>query len=194
LDLIVLATRNEGKVRELTTLLHEFAARIDSLSAHPHVVFPPETGSTYRENALAKARAAYAALGVPAIGDDSGLEVDALGGAPGIRSARFDGEHASDAANNGRLLRELAGIPAEKRTARFRCALALVRGPGDVIFGEGVCEGRLLDVPRGGGGFGYDPLFVPDGEALTFAELTDDRKNVLSHRARAAAVLQEALG
>ena len=189
MDLIVLATGNEGKTRELTTLLHGLAARIDSLRAHPHVALPPETGSTYRENALAKARAVYAALGVPAIGDDSGLEVDALGGAPGIRSARFAGAHASDAANIERLLRELEGVPLEKRTARFRCALALVRGPDDIIFGEGACEGTLLEAPRGDGGFGYDPLFVPAGETLTFAELADVRKNVLSHRARAAAAL-----
>ena len=193
MDLIVLATRNEGKARELTTLLHGLADRIDSLRAHPHVALPPETGSTYRENALAKALAVYDALHVPAIGDDSGLEVDALDGAPGIRSARFAGEHASDAANIERLLRDLKGVPPEKRTARFRCVLALVRGPDDIIFGEGVCEGKLLEAPRGGRGFGYDPLFVPIGETLTFAELTDDRKNVLSHRSRAAAAIKKAL-
>jgi XTP/dITP diphosphohydrolase len=193
LDLIVLATRNEGKVREFLTLLQGRAARVESLRAHPDVTLPPETGSTYRENAIAKARAVYAALGAPALGDDSGLEVDALGRAPGIRSARYAGPDANDRANNERLLRELRDVPPELRTARFWCALALVRDPGDVVLSEGVCEGRILDAPRGEGGFGYDPLFVPDGETLSFAELPWERKNAISHRARAVAALREAM-
>jgi len=193
LDLIVLATRNAGKARELSILLHGLSERMDSLGAHPTVILPPETGSTYRENAIAKARAVYAALSVSALGDDSGLEVDALGGEPGLHSARFAGPGASDRANNERLLLELHGVPPERRKARFRCALALVRGPGDVVVAEGVCEGRILEAPRGGGGFGYDPLFLPDGEALTFAELADEQKNAISHRARAAAALVMAL-
>jgi XTP/dITP diphosphohydrolase len=193
LDLIVLATRNEGKARELRTLLHGLSARVESLRAHPGVTLPPEAGSTYRENAVIKARAAQAALGVPALGDDSGLEVDALGGAPGVLSARYAGPGATDRANNERLLRELRGVPPEGRTARFRCVLALARGPEDVVVAEGVCAGRILEAPRGGGGFGYDPLFLPDGEALTFAELAEERKNTISHRARAAAALREAI-
>jgi len=193
LDLIVLATRNEGKVREFLTLLEGRAARVESLRAHADVVLPPETGSTYRENAIAKARAVHAALGAPALGDDSGLEVDALGGAPGLHSARYAGPNASDAANKERLLQALQGIAPERRTARFWCALALVRGPDDVVLSEGVCEGRILDAPRGEGGFGYDPLFVPDGETLTFAELPWERKNAISHRARAVAALREAM-
>ena len=193
MDLIVLATRNEGKVREFLTLLEGRAARVESLRAHPDVVLPPETGSTYRENAIAKARAVYGALGAPALGDDSGLEVDALGGAPGLRSARYAGQGASDAANIDRLLCELAEVPPERRIARFWCALALARGADDIVLSEGVCEGRILDAPRGEGGFGYDPLFLPDGETLTFAELPWERKNAISHRARAVAALREAM-
>ncbi len=193
MDLIVLATRNEGKARELALLLEGLARRFESLGAHPRVALPPETGSTYRENALRKARAVQEALRVPALGDDSGLEVDALAGAPGIRSARYAGEDATDGANNEKLLRELALVPADLRTARFRCALALVRGPGDEIVVEGMCEGHILDGPRGTGGFGYDPLFFPEGESRSFAELPDDRKNAISHRALAAQALRRAL-
>ena len=193
MDLIVLATRNEGKARELTILLRGLARRVESLRAHPGVVLPPETGSTYRENAIVKARAVYDALGAPALGDDSGLEVDALGGAPRLHSARFAGENASDRANVERLLRELKGVPSARRTARFRCVLALARGPEDLLVAEGACEGWILEAPRGQGGFGYDPVFVPAGESLTFAELTDARKNALSHRARTVAALKEAL-
>jgi XTP/dITP diphosphohydrolase len=193
LDLIVLATRNAGKARELTILLHGLSERIESLAAHPDVTLPPETGATYLENAIAKARAAHAALGLPALGDDSGLEVDALAGAPGLHSARFAGPDANDRANNERLLRDLTGVPSERRTARFRCVLALVRGPGDVVVAEGVCEGSILEGPRGAKGFGYDPLFLPAGEAQTFAELADERKNSISHRARAAIALLSSL-
>jgi len=193
LDLIVLATGNEGKARELTVLLHGIAARVESLRAYPGISLPPETGSNYLENALSKARAVYRALGVPSIGDDSGLEVDALAGAPGLHSARYAGEDASDRGNIERLLGELAGVPPERRTARFRCVLALVRGREDEISAEGVCEGRILDAPRGAGGFGYDPVFIPEGHLMTLAELPAAEKNALSHRARAAASLRRAL-
>jgi len=193
LDLIVLATGNEGKARELTVLLHGIAARVESLRAYPGISLPPETGSNYLENALSKARAVYRALGVPSIGDDSGLEVDALAGAPGLHSARYAGEDASDRGNIERLLGELAGVPPERRTARFRCVLALVRRREDEISAEGVCEGRILDTPRGAGGFGYDPVFVPEGHLMTLAELPAAEKNALSHRARAAASLRRAL-
>jgi XTP/dITP diphosphohydrolase len=157
------------------------------------VTLPPEHGASYREIALAKAMAVYEAVGIPALGDDSGLEVDALGGEPGIRSARFAGENATDEENNALLLRRLAGVPPERRTARFRCALALVRAADDVVEVEGVCEGIILEAPRGSLGFGYDPLFEPVGETRTFAELAASRKDSLSHRGRAAAVLSRVL-
>jgi len=194
LDLIVLATRNAGKARELTTLLHGLVERVESLAAHPRVILPHETGSTYRENAIAKARAVHLALGAPALGDDSGLEVEALGGEPGLRSARFAGPGATDSTNNELLLLKLSGVPPERRGARFRCVIALALGPEDLVVAEGECPGRILETPRGEGGFGYDPLFLPNGEALTFAELTDERKNAISHRARAVLKLREVYG
>ncbi len=193
MDLIVLATHNEGKARELRSLLRGVAGRVESLRAHPAVLLPPETGATYRENAIAKARAVFTALGVAALGDDSGLEVDALGGEPGLHSARYAGPAATDHANNERLIREIRAVPRDRRTARFRCVLALVHGPGDAVVAEGICEGRILDEPRGEGGFGYDPYFLANGQEATFAELSDDRKNTISHRARAALALREAL-
>ena len=193
MDLVVLATRNEGKARELSRLLEGAVKRVQTLRDHPDVALPPETGSSYRENALAKARAVNEALGLPALGDDSGLEVDALDRGPGLYSARFAGEAATDAANNALLLQSLAGVPPDGRTARYHCALVLVRGQDDVLEVEGICEGRILDAPRGAGGFGYDPLFLPEGETLTFGELPSPRKDSISHRGRAAALLGRAI-
>jgi XTP/dITP diphosphohydrolase len=193
LDRVVLATRNEGKAVELERQLRGIARTIESLRAYPDVTLPPEGDRSYAENALAKARAAAAALGIPAIGDDSGLEVDALAGAPGIRSARYAGEDADDARNNALLLRNLEGIPPERRTARFRCALALA-GAGAEVVVDGTCAGRILEAERGGRGFGYDPLFVPDGEARSFGELSHAEKDRVSHRARAAAALIQEAG
>jgi XTP/dITP diphosphohydrolase len=192
-ELIVLATGNAGKVVELTRLLAGVAGRFESLRDHPTLVLPEEGESSYRENALGKARAVNDALGLPALGDDSGLEVDALDGAPGIRSARYAGALAGDRLNNDRLLEALRGASSERRTARFRCVLALVRGPGDERIVEGVCEGRIVAGPRGDGGFGYDPLFEPAGASLTFAEMSGPTKDALSHRALAAAALRAAL-
>jgi len=191
---LILATRNRGKARELGGLLATLARRLESLEAHPGVLLPAEGDRSYAENALAKARAVHAALGAPAIGDDSGLEVDALGGGPGIRSARYAGAEATDASNNRLLLERLRGVPAAERNARFRCVLALVRGEGDELVVSGTCEGSILERPRGSKGFGYDPLFLPRGEAHTFAELPPETKERISHRARAAAALREALG
>ena len=193
LDRIVLATTNEGKARELGRLLGGTVRVVETLREHPGVVLPPEEGGDYRANALAKARAVWSALGVPAVGDDSGLEVDALGGAPGLRSARYAGESATDAENNARLLQALAGRLAAERAARFRCALVLVRGEDEALEAEGACEGSILTAPRGDNGFGYDPIFLPDGETMTFAELPASRKDSISHRARAAAVLARAI-
>jgi len=192
----VLASKNDGKARELGALLDGVARRFESLAAHPGVELPPEAPTSYRDNALAKARAVQAALGAPALGDDSGLEVDALGGAPGVISARYAGEGAGDAANNEKLLAALRGLPPGRRTARFRCVLALVRAPGDEVVVEATCEGRILDAPRGAGGFGYDPLFRPEADnavGRSFAEYAPAEKNAVSHRGRAAQRLREAL-
>ena len=144
----------------------------------------PETGSTFEENAVIKAEAWFKKTGIITIADDSGLEVDALGGAPGVRSARYAGETADDAQNNKKLLNKLKDTPLEKRIARFRCVMALAMFDGTKTF-DGVVEGRLALEPAGTSGFGYDPLFIPDGYDKTFAELGADVKNSLSHRARA---------
>jgi len=190
----VIATRNAGKAAELERLLRGIAGRIESLVSRDAVALPPEGDRSYAENALGKARAAQEALGLPAIGDDSGLEVDALDGAPGIRSARFAGEMAGDAENNALLLGRLRGVAPGGRTARFRCALALIGAGGDPVVVEGVCEGTILETARGNGGFGYDPLFLPAGESRSFADLSEGEKDRISHRGRAAAALRNALG
>ena len=174
-------------------MLSGVVGRVESLADHPGVLLPPEGERSYRENAEEKARAVWRALGVPAIGDDSGLEVDALAGAPGVTSARFAGPDADDAANNARLLAELRGLHAERRGARFRCVLALVDGEGSPLVVEGTCPGKILESPRGSQGFGYDPLFLPEGESLTFAELPREAKNRGSHRGRAVSALRAAL-
>lgn len=193
MDLVVLATKNRGKAREIQAMLEGVVARVESLADHPHVELPPEGAVSYRENALEKARTVWRALGIPALGDDSGLEVDALDGAPGVTSARFAGPDAGDAANNARMLAELRGLPPARRTARFRCVLALVEGEGLEAVVEGVCSGTILDAPRGSEGFGYDPLFLPEGESRTFAELPHDVKNRISHRGRAVRALRAVL-
>jgi len=179
---LVLATRNAHKVRELAALLapHE----IDPLPGD--VGLPPETGETFAENALVKARTAAAATGRPAIADDSGIAADALGGAPGVRSARFAGEHATDQENLDKLVRE---APAGSRLA-YVCALAYVAPDGTEHLVEGRCEGTLAHDPRGTGGFGYDPAFVPDEHPdRTMAELAQAEKDAVSHRGRAARAL-----
>jgi XTP/dITP diphosphohydrolase len=193
MDLIVLATRNAGKSRELIPLLAGLARRFATLREYPDVTLPEETGTTYAENALIKARAANKALSLPALGDDSGLEVDALSGLPGIRSARYAGDRATDGENNDRVLAALTTVPAERRTARYRCALALVLEPGHEVVVEGTCEGRIAVSPTGSGGFGYDPLFIPDGQERSFGEILDAVKNRISHRARAVEALRAAV-
>lgn len=188
---VVLATGNLGKLREFADLLGPAGLEFEPLSAFG-IDSPEETGASFVENALLKARHAASLTGLPAMADDSGLEVDALGGAPGVRSARFAGETATDAENNVALLAALEGHDSERGAggypARFRCVLALhdpysADAPSIV---EGVCEGGIVGSPRGGGGFGYDPLFLVAGRDRTMAEL-DDEKNQISHRARAFA-------
>ena len=190
---LILATRNQGKVRELRDPLARFGFEVQSLPED----FPEieENGTTFEENALIKARAVAEALGVAAAADDSGLEVDALGGAPGVYSARYsedwpavEGE-SKDERNNRKLLAELEGVPAEKRTARFRCCMALVIPGGEEIVVSGAWEGSIGFKRAGANGFGYDPLFIDPELELTGAELTREAKMVRSHRGKALAKL-----
>ena len=180
---IVLATANPGKIRELRSLL---PPNVEVVSAPAlGIRLPPETGETFVENALLKARVAAQESGLIALADDSGLEVDALGGRPGVHSARYAGEHADDAQNIARLLRELRDVPRSQRTARFRAVVAIVAPDGREAIFEGTIEGYIAEKPRGRGGFGYDPVFIPCGYDRTFAEMTLEEKNRLSHRAQA---------
>jgi XTP/dITP diphosphohydrolase len=181
---VVLATANPGKLRELQALLAD--ARIEVLPQAQFGITPvAETGHTFTENALLKAR--HAAAHLPALADDSGLEVDALGGRPGVLSARYAGADATDAANNAKLLAELRGVPAAQRTARYRCVLVWVRDPRDPapVICEGVWEGRIAEAPSGEHGFGYDPLFLVGELGITAAQLSPELKNSLSHRGQA---------
>jgi XTP/dITP diphosphohydrolase len=188
---LVLATANAGKVRELTLLLDGLGYAIVSLQDLEGVRLPPEGETSYRDNALEKARAARAATGAVAVGDDSGLEVDALEGRPGVASARYGGPGLTDAERVTRLLAEV-GTPSA-RGARFRCALALAAPWGEEAVVEGVVEGVLADRPRGTQGFGYDPIFLVPVLGRTFGELAGAEKDRLSHRARAAAAARPIL-
>jgi XTP/dITP diphosphohydrolase len=193
---LLVATTNPGKLRELAAILDGLPVELAGLAevAGPGgVPQVEETGATFLDNALLKARAYAAWSGLAAVADDSGLEVDALGGEPGVRSARYAGEDAGDAANLAKLLDALEGVPAERRTARFRCAAVLADPSGATWHAEAAWEGRLLDTPRGEGGFGYDPVFVPDGWDRTSAEVDAATKNAASHRARAFAALRPAV-
>jgi XTP/dITP diphosphohydrolase len=189
---LVVATRNEHKLREL----REALPGIELEPLPPEVELPPEEGATFAENALGKARAAREATGRAVVADDSGIEARALDGRPGVRSARYAGEGASDEANLTRLLAELDG--AKDRRVAYVAALALAAEDGEETLFEGRCEGTLASEPRGSGGFGYDPAFVPDdtgpGDARTMAELAPAEKHAISHRGRAARALAEHLG
>ena len=191
---VVLASANAGKLRELAALLAPCGLELIS-QATLGIEPVPETGSTFLDNALLKARHAAREAQLPALADDSGLEVDALDGRPGVWSARYAGEGASDAANLARLLAELADIPAARRGARYQCVLACVRTPADPapVIARGTWEGHIARAPRGTGGFGYDPAFVPQGETRTAAELPPAEKNAVSHRGLAARALVAAL-
>jgi XTP/dITP diphosphohydrolase len=180
---LLIATRNAHKFREITAILGLPDLKLLDLAIFPDMPAVEEDGDTFEANAAKKAASLATASGLWTLADDSGLEVDRLGGEPGVRSARYAGEPSNDAANNRKLLRMLEG--AGDRKARFRCAVALASPAGTTQAVEGRCEGRLLAVPRGSGGFGYDPLFVPDGYEQTFAELEPAIKNRISHRAQA---------
>jgi XTP/dITP diphosphohydrolase len=185
-DAIAIASRNEGKLREIAAICSDWPVHWVTVRDHPED-WPDieETGSTYRENALLKARAVAEFTGEPALADDSGIEVDALGGGPGPRSARYAGVDASEERNLSALLSAIKGVPTSGRTARYRCIAALVLPDGTARSAEGVCEGTLTAKPRGSGGFGYDPIFVPAGWDATMAELPAAEKDRISHRGRA---------
>src|SRR6185369_783333 len=184
---LLLGTRNRGKVREIESILADSGWSFSSLQAFPDVSTPDETSATYAENAILKARFYAEATGMFALADDSGLEVDALSGAPGVFSARYAGDNASDEANVQKLLGELAKMDRENknRSARVRCVIAIARAGRVLGTFTGTVEGIIVPDPRGAGGFGYDPVFVPDGFDRTFAELSAEIKNGISHRARA---------
>lgn len=181
---IVLATKNKGKIKEMRELLAPMNIEVLSLADFSPVDDAEENGATFAENAMLKARYYFAHTGTPCLADDSGLEVDALGGRPGVYSARYSGENATDAANNAKVLREMEGIEKDKRTARFRCAMALV-GEGIELTTDGTCEGTLLTEERGQGGFGYDPIFYVPKFDRTLAEMSSEEKNSISHRGAA---------
>jgi XTP/dITP diphosphohydrolase len=192
---LLLATANRGKLRELRAILAGVPVELVGL-AEVGLGKPPEvaeTGATFMENALLKAGAYAAWSGLAAVADDSGLEVDALGGAPGVRSARYAGPGASDRDNLDKLLRQLAGVPPERRTARFRCAAVLLDRALGTWEAEASWEGRLLEAPRGTGGFGYDPVFVPLGWDKTSAEVDQATKDAASHRGRAFRALRPSI-
>jgi len=183
---VILASANSGKLAELALLLAPLGFDLTPQQALG-IESPPETGATFLDNALIKARHAARQRALAAIADDSGLEVDALGGAPGVRSARFAGEAAQDCDNVEKLLGALAGVPAAARSARYRCVIVFVRAAEDAepIIGAGSWQGRIAQAARGTGGFGYDPIFVPAGHERTAAEISSAEKNSLSHRALA---------
>ena len=188
---ILVATMNPGKLREYERLLADVPGleleTMASLAVPVHVV---EDRDTFRGNALKKATEIAKVAGMPCLADDSGLEVDALGGRPGVYSARYAGEGATDAQNNAKLLDELSDAADEQRTARFHCAIVIVDRRGhELATADGTCEGRIGHEPKGAHGFGYDPLFVPEGYTRTMAELGPETKNEISHRAQAAAQL-----
>ncbi len=182
---LLVATRNKGKLKEITALLDGIVKEVISISDFADLPETVEDGETFEDNALKKAREACKATGLPVLADDSGLTVDALGGSPGVYSARFAGEGANDASNNRKLLLELSGVPDNRRQAAFVCVMAFVQPDGSENTFTGRIGGRIISEPRGGGGFGYDPLLLVDGYDKTMAELDLDEKNRISHRGQA---------
>jgi XTP/dITP diphosphohydrolase len=191
---LAIATKNPHKLRELGRICRDWPVEWLTVESHPGP-WPdvPEPHEAYLDNALEKARAIASALGEPAIADDSGIEVDALDGGPGPRSARFAGEGASDADNLAKLVEAIGDEQPDARTARYRCVAAIAWPDGRVLYAEGVCDGVLVATPSGAGGFGYDPIFVPEGEQRTMAELQDEEKDRISHRGRAFRALARLL-
>jgi XTP/dITP diphosphohydrolase len=182
---ILIATTNQGKIEEIRNLVKELPAAFLSLSEVPEVPEVVEDGTTFEENALKKARAIAQATGMATLADDSGLCVEALDGRPGVHSARYAGENASDEDKYRRILEEMQDVPDSQRLARFECVLALVAPDGEELLFRGVCEGLITREPRGSAGFGYDPIFFYEDAGCTFAEMDRESKNKVSHRGHA---------
>jgi XTP/dITP diphosphohydrolase len=191
--LLVLATRNPGKVRELEALLAGLPVQVETVEGYPHVPILPETGRSFEANAIDKATTVARLTGQVALADDSGLEIDLLGGAPGVDSATFLGPEATDEDRNLWVLGRLRGAEEGLRTARYRAVVAVAQPDGTVRTFEGTCEGRIADAPRGYHGFGYDPLFLVPAYGRTMAELPPEIKNQISHRGKALAAAREYL-
>jgi XTP/dITP diphosphohydrolase len=189
---IVLATRNKHKTLEIKTLLADLRITILTLDDFPSIPELREDGATFQANSLQKARAVHQSTKLPALADDSGLEVFYLNGRPGVLSARYAGAGTTDEKNNAILLGEMMGVPPRRRRAQFRAVITLLQ-EGSIVVAEGVCPGMLAESPRGTNGFGYDPIFIPDGFNRTYAELRADEKNLISHRAKALSKLKEHL-
>ncbi|WP_263707583.1 XTP/dITP diphosphatase [Shouchella tritolerans] len=189
---LVVATKNKGKLADFQTLFTDRYI-VKSLYDYPEVPEIIEDGDTFHENAAKKAETLAAHLQKPVIADDSGLLIDALGGKPGVYSARYSGEPKNDQANIAKVLSELDGVPTKKRTARFFCVIALAEPGKETIFAEGACEGLITEKPIGSNGFGYDPIFFVPSHEQTMAELSAETKNQLSHRARALTALKETI-
>lgn len=192
---VVIASRNEHKIDEMRRILNEAGLSLDlvGIREFPDLPDVDETGTTFAENALLKAREICAFTGMPAIADDSGLCVDALGGMPGIFSARWAGTHGNDLANLQLLLAQISHVAPDRRTASFRCAAAIVMPSGAEEVVEGIMAGRLIDTPRGTNGFGYDPIFIAEGYSITTAEMDSASKDAISHRGLAIAALAPTL-
>ena len=189
---IILATQNSGKLKEFNSLA--LGSGLEFVTTPGNAVFPKETGSSFFENAFIKANYAFSLTGIPAMGDDSGLEVDALKGKPGVHSSRFSKE-GTDTSNVNKLLKEMEGVKEKYRTARFKCCLVLIIDKNDpVLRAEGLLEGKISKETRGNLGFGYDPVFIPKGTSLHLAELEKHQKNLLSHRAKAFKLILSQLG
>jgi len=184
-ETLLIGTGNPGKQAELALLLEGLPWSVKGLTDFPSVAVPPEDGDTFEANAVDKARYFLECFGVACVADDSGLEVEALGGAPGVYSARYSGEHANDKTNNDKLLAALDGTPESERGARFVCCIAFARPGHEVHVEIGTVKGRVAFAQQGPRGFGYDPLFVPEGHARTFAQMTPAEKLDISHRGRA---------
>ncbi len=189
---IVVASRNEHKIREIRFFLSDLAIEVLTLNQYPDVPHLLEDGATFRENALAKAHQVFKQTGIMSLADDSGLEVFFLNGRPGVHSARYAGTELNDEANNRKLLQAMKAVAPRRRGAQFHAVLALV-GKDVEQTTEGLCPGTLAESPRGSNGFGYDPIFIPSGYTRTYAELTSEEKNRISHRSRAFAAMREFL-